>query len=153
MTATVTLAFLHHAAAFVLVAALMAELVVLKNELTVASARSVLRMDMVYGISAAILLAAGLVRVFYTEKGAAYYFASGSFLLKLALFIVVGLLSIYPTLEFLGWRKALRAGRAPELDAPTRRRVRLLIHVELTLILVIVLMAIMTARGIWYLGW
>ncbi len=152
MTATITAAFLHHAAAFLIVAALMVELVVLKNELTLASARSVLRMDMVYGIAALVLLVVGFVRVFHTEKGSAYYFDSGSFLLKLALFIVVGLLSIYPTIKFMGWRKALRAGRVPDLDAATRRKVRMLIHVELTLLFVIMLMAIMMARGVGYLG-
>jgi putative membrane protein len=152
MTATITAAFIHHAAAFLIVAALMVELVVLKSELTPTSARSVLRMDTVYGIAALVLLVAGFVRVFHTEKGSAYYFDSGAFLLKLALFIVVGLLSIYPTLKFLGWRKALREGRVPDFDPATRRRVRMLIHIELTLLFVIMLMAIMMARGIWYLG-
>jgi putative membrane protein len=152
MTGTITAAFLHHAAAFLIVAALMVELVLLKNELTVASARSVLRMDMVYGIAALVLLVVGFVRVFHTEKGSAYYFDSGSFLLKLTLFIIVGLLSIYPTIKFMGWRKALREGRVPELDAGTRRTVRMLVHIELTLLFVIMLMAIMMARGVWYLG-
>jgi putative membrane protein len=152
MTATITAAFIHHAAAFLVVAALMVELVLLKGDLTPASARSVLRMDMVYGIAATVLLIVGFVRVFYTEKGSAYYFASASFLVKLTLFIVVGLLSIYPTIKFLGWRKALREGRAPAFDAGTRRKVRMLVHIELTLLFVIMLMAVMMARGIWYLG-
>ncbi len=152
MTATITATFFHHAAAFVLVAALFTELVILKNDLTIPSARSVLRMDMVYGVAAAVLLIAGFVRVLHTEKGSAYYFSSGSFLLKLTLFIVVALLSIYPTIKFMGWRKALREQRVPDFDAATRRRVRMLIHIELTLIFVIILMAIMMARGVWYLG-
>jgi putative membrane protein len=152
MTATVTAAFIHHAAAFLVVAALMVELVVLKSELTPTSARSVLRMDAVYGIAALVLLVAGLVRVFYTEKGSAYYFDSGAFLLKFALFIVVGLLSIYPTMKFMGWRQALREGRVPSFDPATRRKVRMLIHIELTLLFVIMLMAIMMARGLWYIG-
>jgi putative membrane protein len=152
MTATITVAFIHHAAAFLVVAALMVELVVLKSELTPTSARSVLRMDAVYGIAALVLLVAGFTRVFYTEKGSAYYFDSGAFLLKLALFIVVGLLSIYPTLKFMGWRKALREGRVPDFGPVTRRKVRMLIHIELTLLFVIMLMAIMMARGVWYLG-
>jgi putative membrane protein len=150
MPATITAAYVHHAAAFLVVAALMVELVVLKNELTLSSARSVLRMDLVYGIAATVLLVAGFVRVFYTEKGSTYYFASGPFLVKLSLFIVVALLSIYPTIQFVRWRRALREGRLPDFDAGTRRRVRMLIHAELTLIFVIVLMAIMMARGIWY---
>jgi len=152
VTATITVAFIHHLAAFVVVGALMVELVVLRNDLTIQSARSVSRMDMAYGIAALVLLVVGFVRVFHTEKGSAYYFSSGPFLVKLTLFIAVGLLSIYPTLKFMGWRKELREQRVPELDAGTRRKVRMLIHVELTLILVIILMAIMMARGIWFLG-
>ena len=152
MSATITAAFIHHAAAFLVVATLVAELVMLKSDLTPTSARSVLRMDMVYGIAALVVLVVGFLRVFYTEKGAAYYFASGPFLVKLGLFIIVGVLSIYPTMKFLGWRKALRAQRVPELDAATRRRVRLAVHIELTLLFVIMLMAVMMARGIWFLG-
>jgi putative membrane protein len=152
MTATITAAFIHHAAAFLVVAALMVELVLLKGELTPSAARSVLRMDMVYGIAATVLLIVGLVRVFHTEKGSAYYFASGPFLVKLTLFIVVGLLSIYPTMKFMRWRKALREGRVPDFDAGTRRKVRMLVHLELTLLFVIMLMAVMMARGIWFLG-
>ncbi|RPI63939.1 MAG: DUF2214 family protein [Lysobacterales bacterium] len=150
MAATITAAYLHHLAAFLVVGTLMVELVLLKGELTVDSARSVLRMDMAYGISATVLLIVGFVRVFHTEKGSMYYFSSGPFLVKLALFIVVALLSIYPTMKFIGWRKTLRQGRAPELDTGTRRKIRMLIHIELTLIFVIILMAIMMARGIWY---
>jgi putative membrane protein len=152
MTATITAAFLHHAAAFLVVATLMVELVLLKGELTPANARSVLRMDRVYGIAATVLLIVGFVRVFHTEKGSAYYFASGPFLVKLTLFIVVGLLSIYPTIKFLGWRKALGEGRVPDFDLGTRRKVRMLVHLELTLLFVIMLMAVMMARGIWFLG-
>ena len=152
MTATVTAAFVHHLAAFIVVGTLMVELVVLKGDLTPTSARSVLRMDAAYGIAALVLLVVGFLRVFYTEKGTAYYFASGSFLTKLTLFIIVGLLSIYPTMKFLGWRKALREGRVPEFAAGTRRKVRMLIHIELTLLFVIMLMAVMMARGVWYLG-
>ena len=152
MTATIAAAFIHHAAAFLIVAALMVELVLLRNELTVASARSVLRMDMVYGLAALVLLVVGFVRVFHTEKGSAYYFDNGAFLVKLTLFIVVGLLSISPTIRFMSWRKALREGRVPDFDVGTRRKVRMLIHAELTLLFIIMLLAVMMARGIWYFG-
>jgi putative membrane protein len=152
MTATIALAFLHHATAFIVVGALMVELVLLRNELTVPSARSVLRMDMAYGIAATLLLVVGLLRVFYTEKGAAYYFASGTFIAKVTLFAIVGLLSVYPTLKFMGWRKALREQRLPSFDAGTRRNVRIVVHAELTLIFVIILLAPMMARGIGFFG-
>lgn len=152
MTATITLAFLHHAAAFVVVAMLAVELVVLKNEITLGSARSLLRIDAAYGIAALVLIVVGFLRVFYTEKGSAYYFASGTFLTKIVLFAIVGILSIYPTLTLLRWRGALKAGEVPVLAPEVRRKLRLHVHVELTLLFVIMLMAAMMARGIGYLG-
>jgi putative membrane protein len=152
MTQTIVFAFLHHAAAFAIVAVLTAELVLLKDDLTLVSARSVLRMDAAYGIAALALLVVGFLRVFYTEKGADYYFHSGTFLAKIALFAIVGLLSIRPTLQFLRWRTALRAGRVPELNAVDRRRIRMLVHIELTLLFVVMLLAVMMARGIGFFG-
>ena len=152
MTSSVLFAFLHHAAAFLLVAVVMVELVVLRGELSIASARTLLRMDAVYGVSATMLLIVGFIRVFYTEKGSDYYFHSGPFLVKLVLFVVVGLLSILPTMQFLGWRKALKAGQMPALDAAARRRVRIVIHTELTLLFVIMLCAALMARGIGFIG-
>lgn len=152
MTSSVLFAFLHHAAAFLLVAVVMVELVLLRGELTTSSARTLLRMDSVYGLSAVVLLIVGFVRVFSTEKGADYYFHSGPFLVKLALFIVVGLLSILPTVQFLGWRTALKNGRLPELDDGRRRRLRMFIHIELTLLFVIMLCAALMARGIGFIG-
>jgi putative membrane protein len=152
MSATVTLAFLHHAAAFLIVAVLMVELVLMKGELTLTSARSLVRMDAVYGIAAAVLLAVGFGRVFYTEKGGYYYLHSGTFIAKLVLFLIVGLLSIYPTLEFLSWRKTLKQGQTPSLAADKRRKIRLMLHIELTLLFVIMLLAVMMARIIGFFG-
>jgi putative membrane protein len=152
MGSIVTAAFLHHAAAFVVVGVLTAELVVLGGDLTMASARSLLRIDAAYGIAAAVLLIVGFYRVLYTEKGPAYYFHSIPFLVKISLFLIVGLLSIYPTLQYLSWRGPLRAGKAPALEAPVRRRLRMIVHIELTLLFVIMLCAAMMARGIGFLG-
>jgi putative membrane protein len=151
MTAALV-AFAHHALAFLLVAALLTELVLLKNQLTVPTARSILRMDVVYGVCAAALLIVGFARVFHTEKGVAYYFISAPFILKIALFVIVGLLSIYPTRQFLSWRRVLATGRAPTLTAQQVRRLRLVIHVELTLLFIIMLCAALMARGIGVLG-
>jgi putative membrane protein len=152
MTSSALFAFLHHAAAFALVAVVMVELVLMRGELTVAAARTLLRMDSVYGLCGVVLLIVGFVRVFSTEKGSDYYFHSGPFLVKLGLFIVVALLSIMPTVAFLRWRTALREGRVPALDDVTRRRLRMIIHIELTLLFVIMLCAALMARGIGFIG-
>ena len=152
MGSIVTAAFLHHAAAFVIVGVLTGELVLLGGELTPTSARSLLRIDAAYGIAATVLLIVGFYRVLYTEKGAAYYFHSIPFLVKISSFLIVGLISIYPTLKYLSWRGALRAGKVPALELPVRRRLRMIVHVELTLLFVIMLCAAMMARGIGFFG-
>ena len=114
---TTLFAFLHHLCAFTLVSALAIEFTLIRQELTLASARRLLMTDMVYGVAAGLLLVIGLLRVFFFEKGAAYYFHSHAFLAKLTLFVVVGLLSIIPTMEFLSWRGAVKAGQLPAFDA------------------------------------
>src|SRR5205085_5779960 len=93
-------AFLHHVAAFALVAALAVEFVLLRGELSATRARQILSADRIYGICAGLILVIGLARVFYFEKGAHYYFHSIPFIAKLSLFVMVGLLSIYPTVQF-----------------------------------------------------
>ena len=137
-------AFLHHLAAFTLVGALAIEFVLIRDELTARSARRIRIADAVFGAAAGVLLVVGLLRVFYFEKGAAYYFHNAAFLLKLTLFIAVALLSIYPTLTFLRWRK----GGAPALRSGEQRRLRRVIHWELAGVVLIVLCAALMARGV-----
>jgi putative membrane protein len=142
-------AFLHHLAAFTLVAALAVEFVLIRQELTVGVARRLMVTDAVLGAAATILLLVGLSRVFWFEKGAAYYFANHAFLGKLTLFIVVAIMSIVPTLEFLSWRKAVNAGQAPAVAPGKLKRVRMIIHIELAAIVLILLFAAMMAKGGW----
>ena len=142
-------AFLHHLCAFALVAAVAVEFTLIRQELTLASARRLQSTDAVLGAAAAALFVIGLLRVFLFEKGADYYFHSYAFLTKFVLFIVVGLLSIIPTLEFLSWREEIKAGEVPVMDAKQRRRVTMIIHSELAAIVVILLCAAIMARGGW----
>src|SRR5262249_14958526 len=87
-------AFLHHVSAFTLFAAIVVEFALIRSTLTVESARKILLFDMIFGISALALLLVGLLRVFYFEKGAYYYFHNWAFHTKLTLFVLLGLLSI-----------------------------------------------------------
>ena len=146
---TMLFAFLHHLAAFTLVAAVAIEFALIRGELTLSSARRLVVTDMVLGIAAGALLVIGLSRVFFFEKGADYYFHSHAFLAKFSLFVVVGLLSIVPTLEFLSWRKATTAGQLPAISARKLRLVTGVIHGELFAIVIILLCAAIMARGGW----
>jgi putative membrane protein len=144
----VLFAFLHHLAAFALFAALVVELILIREQPTVATARRLLAADMAFGISAGIVLVVGLMRVYYFEKGATYYFHTWTFSAKLTLFILIGLLSIVPTRELLSWRAAVRQGQAPTVSAARLRRLRTIIHLELAGVVLILLMAALMAKGI-----
>ena len=146
---TTLFAFLHHLAAFTLVSALAIEFVLIRQEITLANARRLPIVDAVLGAAAGVLFVVGLLRVFFFEKGAAYYFASHAFLTKFSIFILVALLSIVPTVEFLSWRKTLRAGQIPVVAARKLMVVARIIHVEIAAIVIILLCAAIMARGGW----
>jgi putative membrane protein len=129
------------------VAALAVEFVAIRQALTLANARLLQGADAVLGASAVLLIVVGLLRVFFFEKGASYYFSNHAFLTKFGLFIVVGILSIVPTVEFLSWRKAVGAGQVPVVADARVRRLRTIIHIELAAVVVILLCAAMMARG------
>jgi putative membrane protein len=141
-------AFLHHISAFTLFAAIVVEFVLLRGTLTVESARKILRADTILGISAGVLLIVGLTRVFLFEKGAYYYFHTWTFIAKLSLFIIVGMLSSIPTMEFLRWRAALKAGEAPVLSPERLKTIRSILHYELMGLVLIILFAALMAKGI-----
>ncbi len=142
-------AFLHHLCAFTLVSAVAIEFTVIRQELTLSSARRLQVTDTVLGIAAGALLIIGLLRVFYFEKGADYYFHNRAFTAKFAIFIAIGLLSIIPTVEFLSWRQVLSAGRVPAISAKKRKLITAVIHGELLGIVIILLCAAIMARGGW----
>jgi putative membrane protein len=142
-------AFLHHLCAFTLVAAVAVEFTLIRQELTLSSARRLQLTDMVLGIAAGTLFIIGLLRVFYFEKGPDYYFHSHAFMAKLSIFITIGLVSLIPTVEFLSWRKVLGAGQVPAIDARKRKLITAVIHGELLSIVIILLCAAIMARGGW----
>lgn len=141
-------AFLHHLAVFTLVAALAVEFVLIREPLTVTLARKLVLADLVFGVSAGAILIIGLLRVFYFEKGAAFYFGNIPFLAKLALFALVGILSIRPTKEFLSWRPAIKAGKAPAPASEKIQQLRGIIHGELIAVAALILCAVLMARGV-----
>jgi putative membrane protein len=151
MYSSALMAFLHHAAAFTVVAALAVEVALFKPPLSLLQARRLLGTDLLFGASAAAVLIVGLLRVAYFEKGPAYYWHDAFFLVKFGAFIVAALISIYPSVTFLSWRKSLQSGTVPQIAAARIRRVRLCLMLELTAIVVILLCAAFMARGFGYL--
>lgn len=146
------MAFLHHLAAFTLFAALVYEFILLRKAFSVQTAQSLLKTDQIYGIAAVAILVIGFGRALHFEKGEAYYFHSLPFIIKISLFLLVGILSIYPTVKFLSWRSSLKQQQLPQVSATTLNIIRRLIHIELAAVIAIILCAAMMAKGIGYFG-
>lgn len=142
------LSFLHFTFALILVGALVAEAFILRLPVDGRVARLLLRADLFYGISAVGVIAAGVARVFWGAKGAEYYAAQPFFWAKMAVFAVIGLISILPTRAFIGWVK--QAGKDVAF-APTEaevKRIRGFVMIEVHLLALLPLFAALMARGI-----
>lgn len=119
----------------------------LKGPLDAAGLRRLLAADNVWGIAAVLWIVTGLLRAFGgLEKGADFYLHSPLFWTKMALFLVVLLLEIRPMTTFIGWR--VRLGRGEVIDTSTARALYTLNHVELAIVVVMVFVASLMARGV-----
>src|SRR5262249_36121038 len=103
------LAIAHHLCVFTVAALLVAEIAVLRPGIAGDRIRQIARIDTAYGAFAALVIVVGVLRVIYGDKGADYYIHNSMFWLKMAAFALVGLLSLPPTLEILGWGRKLNA--------------------------------------------
>jgi len=147
MTLEALLAYAHLLAILTMVVFLASEAALCRVEwLNAAVVERLGKIDMVYGISAGVVLLTGLARVFLGSKGAAWYAHNPLLYVKLALFLVVGLISIKPTLMFVRWRRALRASGALP-DAPEIKKARRLVMVQAHILPFIPLVAVFLARG------
>jgi putative membrane protein len=145
---TAFMAFLHHLFAFTLVACVVYEFIAYRKGMSVEEARRIQRADLMYGISAGLLLVVGVLRVYFFEKGPAFYSHNPFFWLKMNTFLIVGLLSIDPTIRYLRWNKVLKENQAPEIDDKEFKRTRLLLSLEVIGLAIILFAAALMARGI-----
>ena len=109
--------------------------------------RRVLAADNVWGIAAGLWIVTGLLRAFAgLEKGTDFYLRSPLFWVKMALFVLILLLEIRPMVTFIRWR--VRLGRGEQVDASAALALYTLNHIELALVVVMVFVASLMARGV-----
>ena len=141
------LAIAHHLAVFTLFGVLLAEIVLLRPGIAGDRLRQIGMIDAIYGAAAGLVLVIGVLRVLFGDKGADYYMHNWAFWLKMAAFVVVGLLSVPPTIAILGWRRKLAADPGFVPGADIVARLRLLLTGELVAFAFIPAFAAAMARG------
>lgn len=141
------LACLHHLAVFSLFATVAAEIVLLRPGLDAPSIARLARIDIAFGITATLVVIFGFLRVFFGAKGYEYYFHNHVFWTKIAVFVLVGILSIRPTMRFIAWRRAAAADPTAVPAAAAIKSAKMIVHIEATLLLLLPILGAAMARG------
>lgn len=144
MNAYLAFRYLHLLTLFIMVGCVVAQQFMIDREMSGKAIQRISRTDLVYGISSILVVALGLTLWFGVGKPAEFYTGNWIFLLKVGLFILVGLLSIYPTLFYQKKRKSME----PHEKTNVPPRVILVVRLELILLLIIPLLAVLMATGI-----
>lgn len=144
---TTLFAALHHAAVLTLLVCALVSIYHLRQPLTLPGASLLRKTDMLNGIAATLVLVVGLVRVFYLEKGSAYYFSNGPFLAKLAFYGLASVLSLVPTLEMRRWQIPLKNGQLPILSDQKLITMRAVAYSQLACLAAMAACANLAARG------
>ncbi|MFT4267333.1 MAG: DUF2214 family protein [Xenophilus sp.] len=147
MTLEAILAYLHILAILTMVVFISSEAALCRVEwMNAKVVERLARVDLVYGIAAVAVLATGVARTVWGVKGTSWYWTHPLLHVKLTLFVIVGVMSVFPTLSYLRWRRRLRADGTLPAEAEVRRT-RRLVMVQAHLIALIPLFAVFLARG------
>jgi len=117
--------------------------------------RRALRADTLWGIAAALWIATGLWRwLAGIEKPAGYYNHNHFFMLKMAFFIAILALEVWPVITLMRWRGALsRGATAVELLAGgAGKRIAMISHTQALLVVLMICAAVAMARGYGVMG-
>ena len=147
MTLEALLAYAHLLAILTMVVFITSEAALCRIEwMNAKVVERLVRIDLIYGIGAVLVLLTGLARTWWGVKGMPWYWSNGLLHLKLGAFLVVALMSIKPTLMFRRWRKQLRASGAMP-DPAQIRNAYWWVMFQAHLIALIPLAAVFLARG------
>lgn len=144
----ILLAYTHILGIFIVVISLFVENMVITKEMTLKELKRLTKADSWYGMGAIVMLITGFARIYLVGKGSDYYWSHPLFLIKLGIFTVAGLLSIYPTTQFLKLGRKLKAEGISEFTWNEAPKFKVLARLQLGLVLTLPFLANMIARGI-----
>jgi len=144
MTIEVLLRYIHFLSILLITATLAAEYVLVKDKLTRQEISRISFIDLIYGLASISVFAAGLTLWLGAYgKPADWYSKNWIFHLKLTLLVIIGLLSVYPTIFFLKNRKG-----NPDEQVAIPSSIKKIITLELLLLALIPVLAGLMAKGI-----
>jgi len=142
------IAYVHYLGIILCFGALLFERIILKINLNKNKILSLIIADLIYGIAGLAILLTGILRVKYYGQGSEFYTNNPVFWLKVSLYIIVGLISLYPTTTYILWAIPLRKNKLPVISENLVKRFKLIITTELIGFAVIPFFATLMSRGI-----
>ncbi len=147
MTLEAILAALHLVAILTFVVFLSSQAALCRTEwMNAAVVERLVRLDVIYGAAALVMIGSGLARLFWGIKGVSWYVSQPLFHIKITIVVVMAILSIWPSIMFRRWRRQLQAtGALPdELEV---KKVRRLVMIQSHVLPVVAVIAVFWARG------
>ena len=133
--------YLHFIGIMALSASLIAEHLLLAKEISLIKLKRILRIDIVFGLSAITILTTGLLQWFVVGKPSAYFNTNFLFHTKFTIFIIMAILSLFPTRFYIKKRKQGKdVVRIP-------KSIFTFIKIELLLLFTIPLLAVLMVNG------
>ena len=141
-------AYIHYLGIILCFGALIFERITLKKNLSKNETIYIIIADLIYGIAGLAILITGILRVKYFGQGGDFYTSNPIFWIKVSLFIIVGLISLYPTTTYVLWAIPLSKNKLPIISENLVKRFKLIIVAELVGFAVIPFFATLMSRGI-----
>ena len=141
------LAIGHHLAVFTLVAVFAAEFALLRPGLSGTRIGQLARLDGAYGGVAALVIVIGVLRVIFGASGWEYYVGNTVFWAKMGAFLIMGLLTIPPTIAIRRWLKAIEGDAAYAVPAAELSASRRYLYLQAITLILIPAFAAAMARG------
>jgi putative membrane protein len=144
MSTEILLRYIHFISIFTIVGTLASEHLLLKKSLTRSEIDRLSKIDGIYGLAVLVLLAAGMMLwLGGYGKPTEFYSSNPIFHTKLGFFVLIGLLSAYPTIFFIKNRKG-----DPEELIHIPKSIFWMVRFELLLLFIIPILAGLMANGI-----
>ena len=141
-------AYVHYLGIILCFGALIFERIILKINLNKNETISIIIADVIYGIAGLAILITGILRVKYYGQGGEFYTSNPIFWVKVSLYILIGLISLYPTTTYILWAIPLSKNKLPIISENLVKRFKLIILTELVGFAVIPFFATLMSRGI-----
>ena len=141
-------AYVHYLGIILCFGALIFERIILKINLSKKETISIIIADVIYGIAGLAILITGILRVKFYGQGGEFYTSNPLFWIKVSLYILVGLISLYPTTTYILWAVPLSKNKLPVISENLVKRFKVVMMTELVCFAVIPIFATLMSRGI-----